>query len=488
MSRILRRILLGFCCLAAWPAWAEEPTVVTLWPLFDYRHAAELDYTSVNLFGPLVKFERTAHTTRFGLRPLFFQEHGRNASDASGEILYPVAGWNKTSDSSHLQILHWLEWSSHPHDAGAVTRERAVTAFPFFFYQTALNGRGSLALFPVAGRLEGMYGRDRIDFFLFPLYARTERDGTSVTNLLWPVLARVRGSGGESGWKFWPLAGWADHPGVYRKRFFLWPLWTSNDLALDSPDPMSQRSVFPFWSREQSPDLRRTSLFWPFFNHTADARRGYEEWEFPWPLLRLTRGEQVHGLRLLPFYADETRGAIRKRWLLWPGYSREARATEAWRYRRDRLFYFLYSDTREYDGAHERPRLRRVDFWPLFHYEWQDGIGHFSTVALLEPFFPGNERIARNWAPLWRLYQVRWDANGGETSSLLWNLYWKDRRAEGVVWELFPVLRYRRHGDSLLDISVVKGLVRYRNDPEGRRLQLFFLPWGIPLGGEPKSE
>lgn len=488
MTRSLRLLLLG---LSTWiillpsAGWGAEPTVVTLWPLLDYRHAEDRGYTNINLFGPLLKFERTPKEIRFGLRPLLFQTAARDDSRYSGELLYPVATWDGDDSSSRAEVIHWLNWGSYPHDT---EREHSFTLFPFVFYQTSQNGRGSQALFPLAGRLEGVLGRKEIRFFLFPLYSRTLRHETKTTNILWPIFARVQGPGGESGWKFWPLAGWADKPGDYRKRFFLWPFWTRNELELSGSNPTVQHSIFPFWSSESSPDMQRESVLWPFFNHTDDSRLDYEQWEFPWPLLSLTRGETIYGLRLLPLYADETRGKSRKRWLLWPGYSCETRTTPTWEYRRDRLLYFLYSDTRESDPRSVESDRRRIDFWPLFHYEYRDGVGHFSTIALMEGFFPGNERIERSWAPLWRIYQLRWDQSGNEVTSFLWNLYWKEKRPEGIVWELFPLLRYRRHGDTLLDVSVAKGLFRYRTAPEGRRLMLLFLPWGIPLGGASSSE
>lgn len=488
-TRLLLCLLLcSSCVLSARTVWGEEPSIVTFWPLFDYRHSSADEYTSLNLFGPLVKFEQSRHDHRFGVRPLFFAQQRRSGSGASGEFLYPVASWATAPDHSHLQVLHWIEWDSSPHDDTTGHIAKKLTLFPFLFYNAPTSEHSNLALFPLAGRLEGMYGRDRINFFLFPLYARTERHDTEVTNLLWPVFARIQGPAGESGWKAWPLLGWAEKPGVYRKRFFLWPFWTSNDLELNSTAPVTQRTYFPFWSSETSAKQRSQSLLWPFFNHTEDSLRDYEAWEFPWPLVRLTRGETYHGLRLLPFYSDETRASSRKRWWLWPIYNSEQRQTPAWTYRRDRLVYFLYADTREHDHREELPRLHRIDFWPLFHYEVQDGVSSFSTVALMEPFFIGNERIERNWAPLWRIYQTRWDRHGNAVSSLLWNLYWKERRSDGLTWELFPLMQYRRQTDDLLDVSLIKGLVRYRRDTtQGRQLMLLFLPWGIPLGGGPTS-
>lgn len=476
-----RVILLATSILLVFASMARaEATVFTLWPLIDVRHSPADGYTSVNLLGPFGKFEQTRRETRFGLRPLFFHQHGRNDDAATDEVLYPVATGLKNGDAQNLQVLHWLTWDTSPRPGGGGAH-REFMLFPFLFYGDSGTGRGSTAFFPIAGHIEGMFGRDRIDFFLFPLYSATRRGETETTNVLWPVFSRIRGPG-ESGWAFWPLAGWADREGVYHKRFYLWPFWTANDLALDTADPVRVRSVFPFWSSERSVARTQESILWPFFNHTEDARENYEEWDFPWPLLRMTRGENRHGWRALPLYADETIRSNRKRWWLWPCYKIEEHKTEQWSFRRDRILFFLYSDQVEKEPGVELPRLRRVAFWPLFTYEARDGVSSFATLALLEPFFPTNDRIARNWAPLWHLYQARWDSAGNGVSSLLWNLYWKERRSDALAWELFPLLSYRHRDREMLDLSVLKGFLRYHADVDGARLRLLFLPWGIPVG------
>ena len=225
---------------------------------------------------------------------------------------------------------------------------------------------------------------------------------------------------------------------------------------------------------------------WPFFSHVENTERGYEEWNFPWPLLRRTQGTYREGVRVLPFFADERTGDYRRRWYLWPLYRIEETRTDLLERRRDRLVYFLYSDLREkvLEEAHGR---RRVALWPLFTYERRGGVSHFMTLSLLEPFFPENEGIERNWAPLWRLYQRKWDAHGNRISSLLWNLYWKERRGSDFAMEIFPLVSYRREEREGTDLSVLKGLARFRSGPEGRKIHLLYLPWGLPLGGTVES-
>ena len=106
-------------------------------------------------------------------------------------------------------------------------------------------------------------------------------------------------------------------------------------------------------------------------------------------------------------------------------------------------------------------------------------MSHLHILSLLEPFFPGNESIERLWAPLWRIYQQKWDQQGNHVISLFWNLYWRERQGEKVAWELFPVIQYRKESAHETDVRFLKGLIRYRSDDNGRQLNLFYLPWGL---------
>jgi hypothetical protein len=123
--------------------------------------------------------------------------------------------------------------------------------------------------------------------------------------------------------------------------------------------------------------------------------------------------------------------------------------------------------------------MRRINFWPFFGYHSKNGVSLFHALSLIEPFFPGNESIERLWAPLWRVYQKKWDQQGNHATSLLWNLYWSERQGDKLAWELFPLFKYRRQSSDQKSFSFLKGLVSYRSDEQGKRLNLFYLPWGL---------
>jgi hypothetical protein len=236
---------------------------------------------------------------------------------------------------------------------------------------------------------------------------------------------------------------------------------------------------------EESRDISSRTLLWPFFSHYVNHAKGEEEWNFPMPFVRVTWGEYRHGNRFLPFYADESVGSNRKRWFLWPIFKIEETHTEIFDRRRERILFFLYSDLSEKLKEDVEPYKRRVALWPLFSYQKIKHVSHFHLLALMEPFFPENNAMERNWSPLWRLYQRKWDDNGNSVSTLLWNLYWKEVRGDDLAMEIFPLFAYVNEAGKGSDLSLLKGLFRYRRDGCKTRINLLYLPWSISWEREP---
>jgi hypothetical protein len=454
---------------------AQEGKVFTLWPIVDYRHDTRLDYTSVNALGPFLKYERKGDEREYGFRPVYFHASDTTEGIGYSEYLYPVASRKKQPELSYFQGLHLLNYDFGTREQGSGNE---FSLYPFLFYGHNKERGEYFAFFPLGGKIYEKFGRDEIRFVLFPGYSQTRKKDTTVTNILWPVFARISGEN-EAGVKVWPIFGSAEKEGVYRKRFYLWPIFFRYDLALDTANPQYRRTVFPFFVGEESVQVSSRTYLWPFFSYREDRRRDYEEWYFPWPIFHIARGEYKEGVRFLPLFSDERTGDFRKRWFLWPVYKIEETNTEVLERRRDRVLFFLYSNVEETVLAEESVRRKQVDLWPLFTYRRLKGVSHFHTLSLLEPFFPENRGIERNWSPLWRLYQRKWDTHGNEVSSLLWNLYWKERRPDGLAMEVFPLFRYRQQAAGALDWQLLKGLLRYRSDADGKSIYLFYLPWGI---------
>lgn len=469
-------ILLMLCVLCcASSALAYDATVSTLWPLWDHRASGAADYRSVNLLGPIVKYETKGFETEYALRPLFYRAADDNGASRT-DVLYPVFGHKSDGESGSFHFFHLLSYDFGNRESGSSNRSYL---FPFFFYGEEEQGEYK-AFFPIHGTLYNWFGRDRISFTLFPLYSRTERKSTRIDNVLWPFFARISGEN-ESGFKVWPIYGQSRKQGVYRKKFFLWPIFFSESLRLNTENPKEVRAAWPFYIKKDSPKKTSTTVLWPFFSKVENREKDYVLWNAPWPLVRVTKGEKYYGTKILPFFSDETMDVKRERWYGWPIYKIEEMNSELLKRRRDRVLFFLYSDL--FEVKHETgDSLRRIDFWPLFGYKKTNGVSHLHVLSLLEPFFPGNQSIERLWAPLWRVYQQKWDQQGNRVTSFLWNLYWSERQGERLAWELFPVIQYRKDSQTEKEITFLKGLVSYRKGADGKQLNLLYLPWGFHWG------
>lgn len=463
---------------------AADATIFTLWPLVDFRAAPQDNFTSVGLVGPFFRYEKSQNRKRFGLRPVYYRETAESGAVES-DLLYPLMTYRSNEQERSFQFFHLLTIDASSEEGSN------FMLFPFIFYQNPPQGEGYFAFFPLGGKILNRFGRERINFALFPLYGKTEKQGRVTTNLLWPFFSLTNGEN-ERGWAFWPLYGTAEKDGVYRRNFFLWPFFFRADEGLNTPYPVRTRAFFPFFYFADSPVRTDHTYLWPFFRHIEDSQADLEEWNFPWPIFRIIDGKDRQMLRLLPFYSDDRDAKFHTRWWMWPIYKKEETVTATFTSRRQRVLYFLYSHSQEQLVGDERPQKRRIDLWPLITFEEKDGVSHFSTLALLEPFFPDNEQIERNWSPLWRIYQRRWDHAGNEASSFLWNLYWKERRGEALVFELFPLIYYRDEGTlQPFELSLLKGLYRYTKTADQVCSYLLYLPWGwchLPQGRAPLKD
>lgn len=453
-------------------ALAADATVSTMWPFLDYRASESADYQSLHLLGPLLKYETKGIETEYALRPLFYRAADEENVSRT-DVLYPVFGHRKDKEFTSFHLIHLLSYDFGKRETGSSNR---FYLFPFLFYGEEEQGR-YMAFFPFGGTLYNWFGRDRISFTLFPLYGRTERKNTRIDNVLWPFFARINGEN-ESGYKFWPIYGQSSKQDVYRKRFFLWPVFFSESTGLDTDAPMEVRAAWPFYLSKESPETSYRSALWPFFSKTQNHVKDYQVWNAPWPFVRVIKGEKHHGLKILPFFADETMDVKRQRWYLWPIYKVEEMQTDLLESRRDRILFFLYSDRHEikYETGDS---MRRIDLWPLFGYNMKNGVSHLHVFSLIEPFFPGNQSIERLWSPLWRIYQLKWDQQGHSVVSLFWNLYWYEKQSDKVAWEFFPFIEYRKESTDSKTVRFLKGLVSYHDRDNGKQLNLFYLPWGF---------
>jgi len=493
-KRIVRQSALVFVLswlLLVLPVHAEEETrsrnsIITLWPLFDYRKSEADDFSNLSILGPLIKIQHWKQEDDVAVRPLFYRSANSDNAAAETTYLYPLARTDVSPDVTRFEVLQLLQHNvyrkSEPEE-----RERENMLFPVYFSGTSEKYGPYTAVFPIYGNIYERFWKDEYHFVLFPLYGRTVNKGTTSRNYLYPFFNTIEGEN-ERGFHVWPLYGQAEKTGVYRKKFVLWPFYLTQETGLDTDNPTSKLYMIPFYAATDSPKRTSRYYLWPFFGHVTDSGKNEEEWDYLWPLWKKVRGEQRNVDSFLPFYSRTQYKERTKTWYMWPLYKNETDTSEKFAQERDRVLFFLYSDLREKwpkDGAERR----RTALWPLYLYQRdRGGVKSVSFPAPVEPILD-RTGIERNWAPLWRIYQQRWNDSGDSAVSFLWNLYWHEVRGDDMAYEFFPFVAYQsEQGES--DLKLLKGLFRYRNRGGNRSLSIVGIPFGSYRGdvsGDPNS-
>ena len=118
--RLLLTILCSVFLLATADSFAsaekqqpEPDTIITIWPLLDYRENSAKKSSKLSILGPLLTFERTAEDKITALRPLFHTEKNLSATRDFTYYLYPLASSETTADVSRVEFLQVLQKNTY---------------------------------------------------------------------------------------------------------------------------------------------------------------------------------------------------------------------------------------------------------------------------------------------------------------------------------------------------------------------------------------
>jgi hypothetical protein len=463
-------------CAQEQQAEEEEGSIITFWPLFDYRESPRQGFSNLSILGPLFKFQRNGDADVTAVRPFFYRTGDDSDDTARTDYLYPLASSETWADGKFLQVLHLFQKRT---PLPGMEERQGTMLFPFYISGTSEKYGHYVSVFPLYGDIYERFWKDEYHYVLFPLYGRTVKNGTETRNYLYPFFSLIKGEK-ESGFQFWPLYGQAEKEGVYRKRFALWPIYLQEELGLDTDTPTRKFYLFPLYTSSVSRKRTEKHYLWPFFGYVSDSDKKLEERDYFWPFVVTIRGEARNLDRYLPFYSEDLRKNSLKRWYLWPLYSHEELTSDIYQLERNRVLFFLYSDATETWTVDGKSRSK-VSCWPLFTYRSDErGVKTVSFPAPVEPILD-KEGIEKSWAPLWRLYIQKWNDAGDSAVSFLWNLYWHESRSDGLAYELFPFISYRSEKE-LTDLALLKGLIRYLRHNETNELRFLWLPFGVEWG------
>ncbi len=460
--------------------------------------------TRTEIAGPLYYEQDREEDFTWALPPIFCYYTNKQADTDEMDFLYPLWTYDRFGDQRRWQFFQIINFSTGDFQDESIRSK--LTLFPFYFHQrSTVPEQNYTAVWPFFGHLHNrLYYRD-IRFVLWPIWVKTQREGTvartpeddfisdffrwreekrvdvTTYNIIAPFF-HYREGPGLKGWQAFPLFSWEKKevssridkwgdeelvPG-YRHLTLFWPLFISQDRKLGTQNEERFRAFLPFFSILRSPYRDSSTYLWPIgLTITDDHARQYKEIGAPWPLIVFARGTGKNTSRVWPFFSHSESETLEDHFIMWPVFKYDAIHAETLERRRSRILFFLYSNTVEENRHTGKFRVRR-DFWPLFtHRKEMDGRTRLQVGAVLEPLLPNIDSIERDWSPLWSFWRSESNPRDGATSqSLFWNLYRRESSPKGKK------------------CSLLFGLFQYQSRAEGSRVRLFYIPFG---GGKGRS-
>lgn len=473
-----------------WPFWVGRdapPAPRTAPTTTPAASAASWDAAGPLAFSrPLSPFRRNdGATTSGGLRPLYVEKRGPDGNLTHAHFLYPFLNYTAKERGGYAWSV--LGAINHDHDPAIrpTAEEKTDNRFdlwPFYFSNQVAGApeKSYRAVFPIYGSVDSRLLSDRITWFMWPFYARYERNNVATTTLFWPFFRWTEGEGNH-GFAFWPFFGRRGKENAYRERYLLWPLLFRNEYNLWEQQPAVKTGFLPFYYGEtsQTTTSRNYLLFFGSTRTTAPHR--YDETRYFWPFFVQGRGERLRVNRWAPFYTHSKTPNREKTWVLWPLWKHMLWSDGQNAYERHQALFFLYHSTRQQSLGQPAPRpANKTTVWP-FCTTWSDGAGRRQIQALspLEVFLPTNEPVRLIWSPLFALYRYEQAAPGAFRHSLLWNFVTYRREPDVREFHLGPL--YSAHGNAGYKrhalLNGVVGLDR-RPDRGWRPFLLKFRPEG----------
>jgi hypothetical protein len=422
--------------------------------------------------GPFFYNQENDTEKTWAVPPLLSYDADRAAESKEFDLLYPVLTCERYGMEYRWQLGQLLSFAGGQSPKEDASQKR-FTLFPLYFQQhSPVTDENYTALFPLYGHLQNRLFRDEIFFVLFPLYGETRRRDVVTDNYLYPFF-HLRHGDGLFGWQFWPLVG-NEHKevtartngfneteivGGHDKFFALWPFYFDETTGIGTDNLEKWHAALLIYAQSRSLQRDYTSVIWPFFAWIDDRGKKYREWELPWPIVIVARGEGKTITRVLPLFSWAHDDTQESDFYLWPLYRYNHLRAGVLDRERTRILFYLFGNLTEKNTDTGTVR-HRVDFWPLF--TWQrdfKGRERLQILAPIEPVLPNNRGIERNWSPLWSLWRSESNPKAGAASqSVLWNFYRRDTT---------PTAK---------KCSLLLGLFQYQSDSEAKQLRLLYIP------------
>ena len=434
-------------------------------PIISYDQSVD-GFPRMRVAGPFIEQQADAQQRFRAVRPFYSRTSDASTSRTVQDFLWP---WGSVRHRDAEVDWRFIPAYGHNFDRNDPDSRYRWAVFPVLFRGRAANGERYLAVFPLGGTLRDFLGRDKIEFVLFPVYARIEFKELVTHSVLWPVGSRTTGPGVHR-YRVFPFYGYSHREGQWTKRFVAWPIWTSVRYH-DTTDPDDGGFIlFPFFGRVDVGERTSRMRLPPFFK--LERAPGHWALNAPWPFIRISRGE-IDRTYIWPLWGQRVIGARRSGYAMWPvvSWDRIDRVDHTVVIRR--LFPFWYSEANRPVNGDDPVLARHAKLWPVFGYRREGDRSRFRVPELWP--MRDMQGVERNWAPWWALV---YRARSGEQreTEVLWGLYRHQRSENASRRSVFPLLstEFDREAD-MRGWSALAGVVRYRREGVDRQLRLLYV-------------
>lgn len=332
------------------------------------------------------------------------------------------------------------------------------------------GGQVRIGLLPLFGIVDKFLTWDRLTWFLFPLFVKTEKNGGESWHFPWPLVNYGRSGLGGGTFRVLPFYGHSVRPGRFEKRTLLWPFvhWSSEGQHLPPQLRTHRWMLWPIVGRMQRGGFRSWSFLWPFFGWSSDEETDFWAWDGPWPFIRFQSGGENPTAeirqRVWPFWSYYRGDGMESTWYLYPlvNVRREVYPDGV----KEADYVVPFWQHWEKVDEHGNTLRRWHKAWPL----WQDQVeGDWRRWAFpaLNPLWP-TPVIDDHYAWIYELFAV--ETEGGVRRERSWgNLWHREVDAFEDREYLLGLWSRRRYGDPggrTSEVSLLFGLLRWRSAPE----------------------
>ena len=426
---------------------------------------------SLKVLGPLYEDSIDTHKKSLrALRPFYSSVKDSGEERELQEFLWPLGSSKRFKNQFSLRLLTALYFDE---DVNNPESRYRTWLLPFYFEGRDANKQTYTALFPLAGKIHEFLGRDKIDFFLFPLYAHHSINDVETWDYLWPLISRTKGKGIYR-FRFFPFYSQTKHRDRSETKFVMWPIWTWKKFKLDRSSGTGY-ILFPFYGRLKLTDQESWMILPPLFRFHRGER--LNQVYAPWPFIQYSKGE-IEKFYIWPLFGRKQSPGIQSSFLLWPLFWREKRDRGDIVSRRFMALPFFHADTHKTraTGPNDEEKVTMVyrKLWPLGSYHREK---KKKTLKILDVWpLKDNGPIARNFAPFWTLY-TRTSTETAKESEGLWGLY--RYQQEGKKYSrrsLFPLFSWMsdQRKERRKRLSLLFGLIQIESNTQQKSYRLLY--------------